>query len=184
MQTELIETSAGDFAAAFSEKGLAQLSFPSGQKISRAAGRASPHLRRWLRDTARALRLALEGRTPKRLPPLDLSTGTDFQRSVWNALREIPVGKTKSYAEIARAIGRPRAVRAIGQACGANPIPVLVPCHRVIAADGGPGGFSAGLDWKRKLLAMERACGWGSPGTGNRPRGTIGESLAPGMEIP
>jgi O-6-methylguanine DNA methyltransferase len=68
---------------------------------------------------------------------------------------KISLGKTKSYGEIAAAIGNPKAVRAVGGACGANPVPVLVPCHRVLAANNKLGGFSSGLDWKRKLLAYE-----------------------------
>ena len=84
--------------------------------------------------------------------------GTEFQKSVWNALRKISPGKTKSYGEIAKAIGKPKAVRAVGGACGANPVPVLVPCHRVLAANKKLGGFSGGLDWKRKLLAREDVC--------------------------
>jgi O-6-methylguanine DNA methyltransferase len=70
-------------------------------------------------------------------------------------MRRISCGQTQSYGEIAKAIGKPKAVRAVGGACGANPIPVLVPCHRVLAAGGKIGGFSGGLDWKRKLLARE-----------------------------
>ncbi len=82
-------------------------------------------------------------------------TGTAFQKSVWQALQKIALGRTQSYGEIAAAIGRPRAVRAVGGACGANPIPVLVPCHRVLAANRKLGGFSGGLDWKRSLLKRE-----------------------------
>ena len=104
--------------------------------------------------TETALKNILAGRKPKNLPPLDLA-GTEFQKSVWNALRKISFGKTKSYGEIARTIGRAKAVRAVGGACGANPVPVLVPCHRVLAANKKLGGFSGGLDWKRKLLALE-----------------------------
>jgi len=69
---------------------------------------------------------------------------------------KISAGKTKSYGEVATAIGNPKAVRAVGGACGANPIPVLVPCHRILAANKKIGGFSGGLDWKRKLLAREK----------------------------
>jgi len=100
------------------------------------------------------LKNVLARRSPGKFPPLDLA-GTEFQKTVWNALRKIPLGKTKSYGEIARAIGRPRAVRAVGGACGANPIPVLVPCHRVLAANKKLGGFSGGLNRKRELLARE-----------------------------
>ena len=101
-----------------------------------------------------ALKSILAGREPKKFPPLDLA-GTEFQKKVWRALRKIGPGRTKSYGEIARAIGKPKAVRAVGGACGANPVPVLVPCHRVLAANGKIGGFSGGLDWKRDLLARE-----------------------------
>ena len=82
-------------------------------------------------------------------------TGTDFQGRVWHALQKIPRGATSSYGAIARQIGRPKAVRAVGGACGANPLPVVIPCHRVLAANGRLGGFSGGLDWKRRLLAAE-----------------------------
>jgi len=101
------------------------------------------------------LKSILAGQAAKKLPPLDLSAGTEFQKNVWNALQKISLGETKSYGEIARQIGKPRAVRAVGGACGANPIPVLVPCHRVLAANKKLGGFSVGLDWKRTLLAQE-----------------------------
>jgi len=83
--------------------------------------------------------------------------GTDFQRQVWAALRRIPVGHTTSYGALAAAIGRPRAVRAVGMANGANPIPVVVPCHRVIGADGSLTGFGGGLGRKQWLLAHEGA---------------------------
>ena len=100
------------------------------------------------------MKAILAGCEPKKFPPLDM-TGTDFQKSVWHALRQISLGKTKGYGEIATAIGKPKAVRAVGGACGANPVPVLVPCHRVLAANKKLGGFGGGLDWKRRLLARE-----------------------------
>lgn len=87
--------------------------------------------------------------------PVDIS-GTAFQRDVWDALREIPPGETVSYAEIARRIGRPKAVRAVGAACGANPVAPIVPCHRVLASDGSLGGYGFGLERKRALLDRER----------------------------
>ena len=159
--TRLVElpvtTAAGEFTAHYSEKGLAELNFP---KVRRASPRGvqpgvvSSQIRRWHRATAVALKKILAGREPEDFPALDL-VGTEFQKSVWNALRKIPLGKTKSYGEIARAIDRPKAVRAVGGACGANSIPVLVPCHRVLAANRKLGGFSGGLAWKRKLLARE-----------------------------
>lgn len=86
--------------------------------------------------------------------PLALA-GTAFQRRVWEELCRIPYGATISYGELARRIGRPAAVRAVAQACGANPVPVVVPCHRVVGADGRLVGYGGGLPWKRFLLALE-----------------------------
>ncbi len=82
--------------------------------------------------------------------------GTSFQLEVWSALRRIPYGEVRSYADMARAIGRPKAVRAVGAANGANPIPIIVPCHRVIGSNGSLTGFGGGLDVKRRLLELER----------------------------
>ena len=156
MTTALIQTADGTFTAHFSGSGLAGLDFPTDATVSPMATNELPSpWNSWLRLTERALRQALAGKTPGRLPPLDLSSGTEFQRCVWNALRKIPSGQTKSYAQVAQSIDRPGAVRAVGQACGANPIPVVIPCHRVLAAGGKLGGFSSGLDWKRKLLSRE-----------------------------
>jgi AraC family transcriptional regulator of adaptative response/methylated-DNA-[protein]-cysteine methyltransferase len=90
--------------------------------------------------------------------PLDVQ-GTAFQRRVWEALRQVPPGATASYGEIARRIGKPKAVRAVAQACGANPVAVAVPCHRIVAGDGGLGGYHWGVDRKKKLLAREAAAG-------------------------
>ena len=83
--------------------------------------------------------------------------GTAFQKTVWQALRDIPPGKTLSYSQLARRIGKSRAMRAVGSANGRNPLCIVVPCHRVISADGSLGGFSAGLDAKRWLLNHEGA---------------------------
>jgi O-6-methylguanine DNA methyltransferase len=168
MKTQFVElpisTRDGKFIARYSEKGLTALDFPKAGSARRAdyGGRpqgppqrgVSTKILAWHRTTETALKNILASREPKNLPPLDM-TGTEFQKSVWNALRKITSGKTKSYGEIAQAIGRPRAVRAVGGACGANPIPVLVPCHRVLAANKKLGGFSGGLDWKCSLLARE-----------------------------
>ena len=153
-----IETSAGVFVARFSERGLAQVEFP--RRYARLpeadpAASISP-VREWVTLTSEALAAVLIGRKPLALPPLDLSLGTEFQQRVWLAMQKIQVGQTKSYGEVAREIGSPKAVRAVGGACGANPIPLLIPCHRVLAANDELGGFSGGLDWKLRLLAAER----------------------------
>ncbi|HEX7469207.1 MAG TPA: methylated-DNA--[protein]-cysteine S-methyltransferase [Verrucomicrobiae bacterium] len=151
-----IPTQDGRFIASYSEKGLAEMNFPSKENAganSTLKGVTAP-VRRWHRMTTAALKRVLAGRAVGVLPPLDLS-GTDFQRRVWSALRQINGGKTRGYGEIAKQIGKPKAVRAVGGACGANPIPVLIPCHRVLAANKKLGGFSGGLNWKRTLLARE-----------------------------
>jgi AraC family transcriptional regulator of adaptative response/methylated-DNA-[protein]-cysteine methyltransferase len=87
--------------------------------------------------------------------PLDLQ-GTSFQRTVWDALRAIPAGATATYTAVARAIGRPSAVRAVANACGANPVAVVVPCHRVIRSNGDLGGYRWGIERKRQLLERDR----------------------------
>jgi len=162
MKTPLVElpvqTAEGEFLARYSENGLVELDFP---KAGRASSRAEKKklvpakILGWHALTSTALKNILAGRAAKKLPPLDWAGKTEFQKSVWRALLKIPAGGTKSYGEVAAAIGRPKAVRAVGGACGANPIPVLVPCHRVLAANGKIGGFSGGLDWKRRLLASD-----------------------------
>jgi len=95
---------------------------------------------------------------PAQTPELPIDVrGTAFQEAVWKELRKIPLGETRSYADIAAAVGQPQAVRAVGTANGSNPVAVLVPCHRVIRSDGTLGGYAGGLDRKRKLLAAEGA---------------------------
>lgn len=104
---------------------------------------------------ARQLETYLAGKNVKFGARLDLSAGTPFQQKVWRALLSIPRGETRSYAWIAKKIGNPKAVRAVGSACGANPVPIIVPCHRAIASDGSLGGFGGGLALKKDLLALE-----------------------------
>ncbi len=96
--------------------------------------------------------------------PLDLE-GTDFQRQVWQALRQIRVGETATYAEIARLIGRPTAVRGVAQACASNRLAVVIPCHRVIRSDGGLSGYRWGVERKRALLEWEKNQSGSKPDT-------------------
>ena len=151
----------GPLAAEFTPAGaLCRLDFLYGSLdahiVQRTGRRGSP----LIRDLAAASALALElgeyfaGRLRSFTHPLELE-GTDFQRAVWAALLEIPFGEVTSYGALAARLGKPGASRAVGAANGANPVPILVPCHRVIAADGGLGGFSAGLHNKRALLELE-----------------------------
>ncbi len=85
-----------------------------------------------------------------------MRNGTEFQRKVWNALLEIPFGETRSYKEIAERIGKPLAARAVGNAAGANPIPIVIPCHRLVASHGKLGGYSGGIEKKKMLLGIEK----------------------------
>ena len=157
-----IATDWGEFAVEYGERGLAALSFPRAGEVptpSAEAGVVEVEIRRWHALTIKAVKAVLAGRLPTQFPPLDLTGGTPFQQSVWRALQAIPLGQTRSYGEVAAALDRPQAARAVGTACGANPIPLLIPCHRVLATGGGLGGFTAGLEWKRRLLKAEEVEG-------------------------
>jgi len=109
-----------------------------------------------LRSQLEIVLARISGRRLDEALPLDLQ-GTDFQREVWEQLLSIPPGKTRSYLDVARAINRPRATRAVAQACGANPVAVVVPCHRVVMADGSLGGYSGLPGVKKALLGSEGA---------------------------
>jgi methylated-DNA-[protein]-cysteine S-methyltransferase len=106
-------------------------------------------------EAVRQLRAYFDGELTRFDLPLRLD-GSAFQREVWHALTEIPYGETTSYGEIARRVGRPGAARAVGLANGQNPVAIIVPCHRVIGADGSLTGYGGGLDAKRVLLQLER----------------------------
>ena len=158
-----VTTREGVFIAHYSETGLTGLDFPKLSKRIPSArisgGNPSKpmagQIRRWHRATTAALKSILGGRAAKTFPPFDWSGKTKFQQAVWNEMLKLGPGETRSYGEIAEAIGKPKAVRAVGGACGANPVPIFVPCHRVLAANKKLGGFSGGLDWKRSLLMRE-----------------------------
>ncbi|HEY6292791.1 MAG TPA: methylated-DNA--[protein]-cysteine S-methyltransferase [Terriglobia bacterium] len=102
-----------------------------------------------------AFREHLAGRMPQLDLPVDVQA-TIFERKVWRELRNIPYGQTRSYSDVARAIGQPRAVRAVGHACATNLVAVVIPCHRVVRQDGSLGGYRWGLDRKRALLEQEK----------------------------
>jgi O-6-methylguanine DNA methyltransferase len=148
---------AGPLILGVSEMGLVALEFDRGD---------SPSLRdkgiRWepsekkTKAYARELTEYFAGKRREFTFPLDLR-GTPFQLKCWRALLNIPYGETRSYADIARAVGKPRAFRAVGMANNRNPIAIVVPCHRVIASDGTLCGYGGGLDVKRKLLELEGA---------------------------
>ncbi len=152
-----LDSAVGPLVVGVSRRGLVCLEFGK-RPPTRLAG--SPV--QWLESPeetapyARELEEYLAGRRRDFSLPLDLR-GTDFQKKCWRELLRIPYGETRTYAQIARAVGRPRAFRAVGMANHSNPIAIVVPCHRVIETSGGLGGYGGGLDLKRKLLEMEGA---------------------------
>ena len=153
--TVIIQTKLGAFRARYSPRGVTTLDLPgSGGPRSGPTAKKTPS---FIRKLAQQLKQYAAGRSVNWSVPVDLSSGTGFQRKVWRALGRIPRGQTRSYAWVARKIGKPKAARAVGAACGANPVPVVVPCHRVVAGDGSLGGFGGGLPMKRRLLALEKA---------------------------
>jgi len=110
----------------------------------------------WIKQAAGELQAYFAGKVRSFNVPLDMQ-GTDFQLSVWNELVKIPYGETRSYAQIAEAVGRPKAVRAVGAANGSNPLAIIVPCHRVIGSGGKLTGYGGGLPLKKRLLELEGA---------------------------
>ncbi len=151
-----IETPLGPLSLAASSAGLARVALP-GPKAAGPAGDTGAAARRHLDGAARALAAYFAGeREDFDDLALDLA-GSPFERAVWDALREIPFGETRSYGEIAERVGQPGAARAVGVANHRNPVAVIVPCHRVIGADGGLVGYGGGLDRKRWLLKHEGA---------------------------
>ena len=149
-----VPTEMGEFTAEYSEAGLCRLRFPRGKKLSKGPALTKQH-QSWHSKTKKAVQAILTGRAPRTLPPLDFSAGTDFRRRVWEMLLTIPTGTVWTYGELAWSINQPRAARAVGGACGANPIPLFIPCHRVVGANGKLTGFSGGMKWKIFLLVAE-----------------------------
>jgi methylated-DNA-[protein]-cysteine S-methyltransferase len=156
----ILNTTVGWLGILGSAEGLLRLTLPRrsasetrqllGDNVKHAA--LSPH---HFRDLIECLRAYFAGQRVEFPDRLDLSAATPFQREVWQAARLIPYGETRSYSWVAERIGKPGAVRAAGQALGRNPLPVIIPCHRVLASNGGLGGFSGGLEMKRFLLHLE-----------------------------
>ena len=154
----LPETPVGSLRLCFTDRGLAALEF-AGKGALPAPERDSPppQLKPLFEAAKRELSAYFEG-VPTDFAALTLDPrGTPFQLRVWQELRRIPWGQTISYGELARRVRNPKASRAVGQANAVNPIPLIIPCHRVIAADGSLGGYSSGLDRKRWLLEHEGA---------------------------
>jgi AraC family transcriptional regulator of adaptative response/methylated-DNA-[protein]-cysteine methyltransferase len=150
------DTSLGPILLASTGKGICRLSFDEDEHDLRRRFPNADIIAGGSDHTALvdAAILAIQHSAALTAVPFDIE-GTGFQMSIWQALLNIPAGETRSYADIAAAVGKPNAVRAAGAANGANPIAVLIPCHRVIRSDGGLGGYAYGLERKRRLLALE-----------------------------
>ncbi len=162
LHTAVLETTWGDITIGAGAQGVAACALPLAParpvafRVVRV--RLMPGAPDQLHRAVQYARDVLEGRPAGSCPKLEKhvwAAATAFQRSVWKALRTIPRGKTATYGELARRAGHPGAARAAGSACGANPWPLFIPCHRAVAAGGGLGGFSAGRAWKEWLLAGE-----------------------------
>jgi methylated-DNA-[protein]-cysteine S-methyltransferase len=168
LHSTLFTSPVGPLFLAASERGLVALEFDArlpGQQTIRPNPRDLRAERNGVRfeDSAHALKAHIHelaeyfaGHRRQFSFPLDLR-GTDFQLACWRALLAIPYGETRTYADIARAVGRPQGFRAVGMANNRNPVAIVVPCHRVIASDGSLCGYGGGLDIKRKLLELEGA---------------------------
>ena len=151
MNYTYMESPIGPLLLAGDEAGLRRIGFPNKQE-STGGWREDPSQ---FGDAVRQLQAYFAGELREFDLPLRME-GTPFQMSVWRSLRDIPYGETISYGELARRVGNPKASRAVGLANGANPIPIVVPCHRVIGSNGKLTGFGGGLSTKEKLLALER----------------------------
>jgi len=150
-----VDSPIGKLMLAGNDQGLERIEFESAKTNMGPQPEWSP-TESGLADAARQLEEYFAGRRQS----FDLALrpgGTEFQQRTWNALRDIPYGETVSYADLARRIGKPRAVRAVGAANGRNPLPIVVPCHRVIGSNGHLTGFAAGTEIKKQLLKLEGA---------------------------
>ena len=154
-----LRTPVGVLRVTASERGVTAVERVSRASVASRAKvltrtRVSTRAKRHADRAVRQLREYFAGTRRNFTVPLDLE-GTEFQQQAWAAMCSIRYGSTVSYAQQAKAIGKPKAVRAVGSANGANPVPIIVPCHRVIASDGSLGGYALGLTMKRYLLALE-----------------------------
>jgi methylated-DNA-[protein]-cysteine S-methyltransferase len=151
MHYAVIHSPMGPLTVASTERGLASIRFgesvPKGVRPDEAAESN--------REPVRQLQEYFQGKRTQFELELDLQ-GTAFQKAVWNQLLQIPYGETRSYGDIAKAVGKPRAARAVGMANHDNPIAVVVPCHRVVGRDGSLTGYAGGLHLKAQLLSIER----------------------------
>jgi methylated-DNA-[protein]-cysteine S-methyltransferase len=158
-----LDTPAGTLLLAATDQGVVRIAYAvqnHSAVLQQLADRVSPrvlHAPGRLDEASRQIEEYFAGRRTRFELPLDWRLSKGFRRDVLGRLPDIGYGRTESYAQLAAAAGSPRAVRAVGTACATNPLPVVVPCHRVIRSDGTPGGYAGGPDAKRVLLALESA---------------------------
>ena len=158
-----VDTPLGALLLAATEQGLVRVAYPNqghDAALAQLADLVSPRILNApgrLDEVARQLDEYFSRRRRAFDVPVDLRLSKGFRYSVLTHLRQIPYGATESYAQVAAATGHPRAVRAAGTACATNPVPIVVPCHRVVRSDGSPGGYAGGPDAKRSLLTLEAA---------------------------
>lgn len=158
----VFDTRLGWIGVAWNERGIVTLNLPRASRKQAVRDLQRDYPSALLYEDApvevtRELREYVEGQRHQFALELDWSSFKPFQRAVLEAARQIPFGETRSYGWIAKQIGKPRASRAVGQVLRTNPIPIILPCHRVISGDGGLGGYAGGLALKRKLLTLEGA---------------------------
>ena len=154
MNYAYLETPIGTLLIAGDTAAVQRITFPQHGRAAKAEPAWQESQRGPVGEAIRQLREYFAGKRATFDLPL-APEGTAFQRGVWRKLQEIPYGETISYGELARRVGNPKAARAVGSANGANPLPIVIPCHRVIAGDGSLGGFGGGLPTKQTLLNLE-----------------------------
>src|SRR5713101_3621789 len=155
MNYTYLDTPIGPLLVAGDEAAIRRIEFPRNGKPGRPEPEWKESARGPVGEAVRQLREYFAGRRTEFDLPLE-PEGTLFQQTVWRHLRDIPFGETISYGELAKRAGNPKASRAVGAANGANPIPIVIPCHRVIGSNGKLTGYGGGLPIKEKLLALER----------------------------
>jgi methylated-DNA-[protein]-cysteine S-methyltransferase len=155
MNYQFLETPIGTLLIAGDERAIHRIEFPQDGTAGKPEAGWTESARGPVGDAVRQLREYFSGKRTDFDLPLE-PQGTPFQRGVWKRLEEIPYGETISYGELAKRVGNPKASRAVGAANGQNPIPIVIPCHRVIGANGKLTGFGGGLPTKEKLLELEK----------------------------
>jgi O-6-methylguanine DNA methyltransferase len=155
MNYQFLETPIGTLLIAGDERAIRRIEFPRDGTAGKPEAGWTESARGPVGDAVRQLREYFSGKRTDFNLPLE-PQGTAFQRGVWKRLEEIPYGETISYGELAKRVGNPKASRAVGAANGQNPIPIVIPCHRVIGANGKLTGFGGGLPTKEKLLELEK----------------------------